>query len=146
GVTIKKALYLNQNIQIDGSTTCTGNLQAPNIYTKSQIDTLLITKQDANPGTLTINTLTTTGPILKLLSDTILFNSKSNVNYLTASSLEFTVFTDLFVDGIMKNRNGLSIGDFVSNTWTPRCTISSTTGNIVTTSGSVTVRPACLNL
>ncbi|MFM7981340.1 MAG: hypothetical protein ACKPKO_18690 [Candidatus Fonsibacter sp.] len=57
----------------------------------SYIDTALSTKQNANPDTLTINTLTTTSTILALKSDTALFRSKADVLYLSASSFEFTV-------------------------------------------------------
>ena len=47
GVTITKTLNLRQDLVIDGATSCSSDLYAPNIYTKTQVDGFLSGKQAA---------------------------------------------------------------------------------------------------
>ena len=43
------------------------------------------------------------------------------------------VWTDLYTDGVIKHRSGIPVGDQTTvNTWTPQCTISGGTEQIVT--------------
>ena len=50
GVTITKTLNLRQYLVIEGATSCTSDLYAPNMYTKTQVD---------NDGVLKANQATT---------------------------------------------------------------------------------------
>ncbi|MFM7987758.1 MAG: hypothetical protein ACKPKO_51445 [Candidatus Fonsibacter sp.] len=70
GVTIAKTLNLRQDLVIDGAASCASDFYAPNIYTKTQVDSFFSGKQAAltTQSDLSSNTLTTSN---KLATDTI---------------------------------------------------------------------------
>ena len=89
-----------------------------------------------NQPTLSVKTLTTSSATLKLMSNQVLFKGNENSMHLDAHVGGVMCWTDLYTDGMIKNRNGFSVGDQTSvDTWTSQCRISST--GIITTNGSI---------
>ena len=69
-------------------------------------------------------------------SKQVLCKGNAKFIYLVAHLGGVMCWTDYYIDGMIKNRNGFSLGDQTSvDTWTSQCSISST--GIITTNGSI---------
>ncbi|MFM7988037.1 MAG: hypothetical protein ACKPKO_52860, partial [Candidatus Fonsibacter sp.] len=80
------------NITTQGTITCQGDLSAPNLYNKSQVDSIANTKQNAitsttsiTANTLTINTITTNGTSLYIKKDSIQIQASNAMNMIDLS-------------------------------------------------------------
>ena len=96
--------------------TLTGN---DNIYLMIGISTIIF-----NQSTFPLSTLTTYSETLNIKSNQVLFKGHANSIYLEAHHGGVMRWTDFYTDGMIKKRNGFSVGDqkYV-DTWTSQCCI-----------------------
>ena len=77
-----------------------------------------------NQSTLSANTQTTSSATLNIKSNQVLFKGNANSIYLEAHPGGVMRWTDFYTDGMIKKRNGFSVGDQKSvHTWTSQCCI-----------------------
>ena len=77
-----------------------------------------------NQSTLSANTQTTSSATLNIKSNQVLFEGNANSIYLEAHLGGVMRWTDFYTDGMIKKRNGFSVGDQKSvHTWTSQCCI-----------------------
>ena len=83
-----------------------------------------------------MNTITTPSATLNVKSNQVLFKGNANSIYLDAHLGGVMIWTVVYTDCMIKNRNGFSVGDQTSvDTWTSQCSILLT--GITTTNGSI---------
>ena len=83
-----------------------------------------------------MNTLTTSSATLNIKSNQVPCKGNDKFIYLDAHLGGVMCWTDYYIDGMIKHRNGSSLGDQTSvGTWTSQCSISSPC--IITTNGSI---------
>ncbi|MFM7987821.1 MAG: hypothetical protein ACKPKO_51765, partial [Candidatus Fonsibacter sp.] len=76
--------------------------------------------------TFTTNTLTTSSGSLNITSDIVLFKGLNGITYLDMSPTNISATTNFYIDGVLKNKNGISVGNQVGlNTWAVKCDIDS---------------------
>ena len=95
-----------------------------------------------NQSTLSVNTLTTSSATLNIKSNQVPCKGNDKFIYLDAHLGGVMCWTDYYIDGVIKHRNGSSLGDQKSvGTGTSQCSISSTciiTTNVsISTTGSI---------
>ncbi|MFM7989294.1 MAG: hypothetical protein ACKPKO_59270, partial [Candidatus Fonsibacter sp.] len=116
------------NITTQGTITCQGDLSAPNIYNKSQVDSIANTKQNAitsttsiNANTLTINTITTNGNILHIKKDSIQIQASNAMNMIDLSPTETVLYNDVIIDTLLKTNGNIIVGSYSGPTsWTDK--------------------------
>jgi len=141
GVAITKTLNLRQDLVIDGAASCASDFYAPNIYTKTEVNSFLSGKQAAltTQSDLSINTLTTAN---KLATDTISavgtaisFKTSANSTMLDLSNTSINMWRSLTM-----NNYTISGPSSITSSGTINAVgnITSTGGNIQATNGSIT--------
>ena len=103
--------------------------QIPSTLTRNENNYLMlgILTSIFNQSSLSVNTITTSSATLNVKSNQVLFKGNDNSMYLDAHVGGVVRWTDFYTDGMIKNRNGFSVGDQTSvDTWTSQCSISST--------------------
>ena len=127
-ISLGMAVNMNNNsISYLTDLTASGTISAASVAATGNISS----------NTMTTNTLTTSGAVLNIKNDLVLFKANDNTIYLEANANGVLCSKDFYTEGVIKNKGGFSVGAQTGvGVWTSHCDISST-GNI-STNGTIT--------